>query len=97
MRVVQRPQQGFLLIIAARLSDGTLRQEFFVKLVPILKSRRTHPCRRPDSRRGLLRERDVERPVFAAQKTRSGERLEFLALAEVEPLPDVDEGGHRGI
>ena len=94
MRIVQRPQQRFLLIIAALLSDRTLRQEFLVKLVSILKSRRTHSRRRPDRRGGLLREGNVERSVFAAQKPRGRERFEFLALAEVEPLPDVDKGGH---
>ena len=97
MRVVQRPQQRVLLIIAARLSDRTLGQEFPVKLVPILEPRRTHPRRRPDRRGGLFREWNVERPVFAAQKTRGRERLKFLTLAEVEPLADVDEGGHRRV
>src|SRR5688572_13225473 len=97
MSIVERTQQRFFLVIATVFTDRTRGEDFFVKLVPILEAPRRHATRRTNRVRGLLRERNVERAVFAAQKTGGGERLEFLAFAVVEALADIDEGRHRRI
>ena len=52
------------------------------------------PARRANALGRLVRERNDERAIFAAQKAGGVERLQLLAFAHVEPLADVDEGGH---
>src|ERR1041385_818473 len=97
MRVVHRTQKGFLLEITAGFDDRTFRDQLLVKLVPVLEAPGRHPTRRSHGVGGGIGEWNVERPEFAAEKTGGGEGLEFLRLAVVKALADVDERGHRGI
>src|SRR5260370_25219514 len=96
MSIVERAQQGFLLVIAAQLTDGALRDEPFVKVAPALKSGWAHACGRANGFHGFFRIGDDERPVFATQKTCGVKGLQFLPLAQIESLADIDEGGNRG-
>src|SRR6185503_9101082 len=79
------------------LYDRACSEQLPIKLVAILEASRRHASRRADAVRGLVRVRDVERPMFTAEKACGRERLDFLAFADVEALADVDEGGHCGI
>jgi hypothetical protein len=97
VRIVVRAQQRLALIRAALLADGTLFEEAPIKRVAALEPPACHAARRTDDVGGFIRKRHVERAVLRSEETGRRERFELLAFAQIEPLPDVDEGGHRGI
>ena len=97
MRVVVGAHQRVLLIRAAVLPDRARLHQLPVERVAILEASGRHAARRPHAVRGLIRERDAERPVFAAEKAGRRERLQLLAFADVDALADVDERRHRRI
>ena len=74
VRVIQRAQERFLLIVAAQLRDRAARQELPVKAVPIFEARGAHP---PGANRfgSLVRIGNIERAIFAAEETGGGECL----------------------
>src|SRR5262245_55901754 len=79
------------------LPDRTGREQLAVKLVTVLETPRRHPARGTHAVGGLVRIRNVERPVFAAKEARGREGLDLFALTDVEALADVDERGHRRV
>src|SRR5690606_13748383 len=97
VRVVVRAQERLALVRAAVSADGARVEQAPVEAIAVLEARGGHAAGRPYGTGGLVRVRDVERPVLAAQEPRGCERLQLLALADVEPLPDVDEGGYRRV
>ena len=97
VRVVERAQERFLLIVATGKADRALANEFFERLVAVGKARLAHAGRRPNGVQRVIRIGDVERPVLAAKEAGRVERLKFLALANIEPLADVDERRHRRV
>src|ERR1043166_2611147 len=78
MGVVHGPQQGFLLIIAAQLAEGTLCEELLVKFLPVLETRWTHAFRRLNAFACVLRVGDNERTIFASQKACGMKGLQFF-------------------
>src|SRR5437867_12879415 len=97
MSVVHRAQQRLALIITAMAHHGTCGQEFAKKLIAVLETGRGHAAGWTHAVGRLVRERDVERSIFAAEKPSGGESLQFLAFAVVEALADIDECGHGRI
>src|SRR5437773_12571800 len=97
MRVVHRAQERFLLVIASMLPDWAFRHERLVEFIAVLESPWTHARGRADALDGLLRVRDHERAMFAAEKTSGVKCFEFFAFADIEALADIDERGHRSI
>src|SRR6185369_14491666 len=91
MRIVQRAQEGFLLVIAAVFADGTVGEQLLIKLVAIFKTRRGHATGRPHRFRRAVRERNVKWPVFAPEETGGRESLQLFALAVIESLANVNE------
>ena len=85
------------MVTAPFTPQRTRLEELAVKCVAVLKPPRAHPRRRAHGVGGLLRKRDVERAIFAAEKSRRRERLQLLPFPEVETLPDVNERRHRRI
>src|SRR6185503_13979998 len=77
MRVIDRTQQRLLLIIAAVFADRAGGEQLFIKLISILETVGRHPARRADGIGGLVGESDIERTIFAAEKTAGSEGLEF--------------------
>ena len=97
MRAVERAQERFFLVVAAGEANGTLVHQFFVSLVAVGKARLTHAGRRANGIQRLIRVGDVKRPILAAEEAGRVERFQLLALADVEPLADVDERRHRRV
>src|ERR1039458_730239 len=97
MRVVERAQEGFLLVIAAKLANRALRQQLAVKGFAPLESGRAHSRRRGEALPRLLGICDDEWSMLAAKKTSGVECLQFLPLSQIKPLPNVDESRHGGV
>src|ERR1035438_3288330 len=91
MRVVERAQEGILLVIAAKLADRVLRQQLAIEGFAPLESGGAHSCRRADAFQRVLGVRDDERPMLRTEKARGVESLQFFALAQIEPLPRSEE------
>src|SRR5262245_6597524 len=97
MRVVERTQQGFLLIITAELPNRVLLNQLAVKRVALLETGWAHAFGRTHRFEGVFRICDNKRAVFAAEETGSVKRLQFLFFAQIESLADVNECWHGGI
>ena len=97
MGVVERAQQRFLLIPAAQLTHRGCLHQPTIKTVPILEAGRAHPLRRRHHILGGVGERHVERTELTAQESGRSEGLEFLALADIQTLTNIDEGRHCGV
>src|SRR5439155_12117407 len=91
MRIVKRAKQRFLLITTAKFSNRTRRQKFLVKSISIFESAGTHACRWTYRVGGLVRIGNIEGAIFAAEKTSGCKCFQFLALADIKALPDIDE------
>src|SRR5258708_905297 len=85
------------MVIAAIFANRAQGEEFFKKLVPALEAAWAHPARRAHALGGIFGERYIKRSILAAQKTRGGERLQLLTLADIETLSDIDKSRHRWI
>ena len=97
MRVIDRAQKRLALIIAAVQHDRALGHELAQEFVAVLEARGRHASGRPHGVGSLFGKRDDERPVFTAEKAGGVKRLQFLSLADIEPLADVYEGRHRWV
>src|SRR5216684_2125611 len=97
MRVVERANERFALVITPGTRDGAFGYQLAQKFVAILEAAGSHPARRAHRVSRLFGKGDDERPEFAPQEPGSVKGLEFLAFAIVKALADVDEGGHRWI
>src|SRR5690349_4516163 len=74
-----------------------MSNESFIKLVTILEARWTHPGRRPDTFHCLVRLGNHEWAELATQEARVMEGFQFFALADIEPLADINKGWHGGV
>ena len=92
--IVQRAQQRIFLVAAAVLADRAGGQQLLVEPLAALEPAGRHAARRAHALGRLVRERDVEGPILAAQEAGGVEGLELLAFAHVEALADVDERRH---
>src|SRR5437899_1022564 len=97
MRVVERADERFALVIAPSDHERAFGYQLAQKFVAILKPAGSHPPWRAHSVSRLLGKWNDERPEFAPQKPGRMKRLEFLAFAIVKALADVDERRDRGI
>ena len=97
VRVVERAQQRLSLVVAPGLGDGAVGDQPLVELGPALEPAGRHPMRWADGFNGLIGEGQVEGAELSAQKARRRECFQFLAFAQIEALPDVDEGRDGGV
>src|SRR5262249_19798683 len=87
-----------LMVIARHRTDRTLTQELAEAALALREPARRHAARRLDRGDRVLRERQVERSMLAAEEAGRRERLQFFRLPyPLESLADVDEGGNRRV
>ena len=97
VRILQRPSQRFLLIVAAELSDRAGIGDLLIRFEPRLKPFHAHPLRRADGVHRLFGIRQQKRSEFAPQKSGRVKRLQLFAFARVKSLPNINERRHRRI
>jgi len=85
-------------VVAEEIAVGRRVDEPAELAVAVHEAPGVHALGRAHGGGGLLGEREVHRPVFAAEESGGGEGLELLAFADAfEALADVDEGRHDRI